>query len=68
MKIEELNPGGRIRIKEGHASDYGSRIGRIVAIEVTVDIGEPLLVRVNPEALEAVSEDPMPPGWEEVEV
>ncbi|KTD85779.1 hypothetical protein [Paenibacillus etheri] len=68
MKSEELSQGRRIRIKDGQPNGYGSRTGRLVAIEVIVDIGEPLLLRVGPEALEVVPEDPLPPGWEEVEI
>ncbi|WP_313640329.1 hypothetical protein [Paenibacillus sp.] len=68
MEAKELTLGGRIRIKKGHPNGYGDRKGRLVAIEVIVDIGEPLLLRVDPEALEVVPEDPLPPGWEEVEV
>jgi hypothetical protein len=68
MKSEELSQGRRIRIKDGHPSGYCGRNGRIIAIKVLVDIGEPLLISVDLEAIEVVPEDSLPPGWEEVEI
>jgi len=68
MRTEELKQGMRVQIAADHKSGYGSRTGRIIAVEVTVDIGEPLLIRIDSEALEEVPEDPLPPGWEEVEI
>lgn len=68
MKTEELKLGERIRIKEGHASGYGGRTGRIMAIEVTADIGEPLLIRLDPKDIEPAPDDLLPPGWEEVNI
>lgn len=68
MRIEDLHLKSRVLIKEGHSSGYGGRTGRITAVEVTVDIGEPLLIRIDPGALEIMPEDPLPPGWEEVDI
>jgi hypothetical protein len=33
-----------------------------------VDIGEPLLVIIEPEALEEAPPNPLPPGWEEFNI
>ncbi|MBT2287963.1 hypothetical protein J7E73_02230 [Paenibacillus albidus] len=78
MKWEELKPGMPVRIAAGHESGFGGRKGRVLAIGTfegynkrigaLVDIGEPLLLIIEPEALEPVPKDPLPPGWEEFEV
>ncbi|WP_025692308.1 hypothetical protein [Paenibacillus zanthoxyli] len=78
MNLDEIKPGLRVRIATDHTSGYGSRTGRVVAVgtfEVNlykigalVDIGEPLLIIVEPEALDHAPEDPLPPGWEEVDI
>ncbi|MEK5414512.1 hypothetical protein [Paenibacillus sp. FSL L8-0708] len=78
MKWEDLKPGMSVRIAKGHGSGYGGRRGRILAvgtfegslkrIGALVDIAEPLLVVIEPEALEEMPEDQLPPGWEEFEV
>lgn len=68
MKIEELTLGVRVRIKDGF---HIGKIGIVIAKgtqTVLLDIGEPLLINVLPEHLEPVPEDPLPPGWEEVEI
>lgn len=81
MRLEDLHVGLPVRISEGHPSGYGSRVGNVVAVgeaktldnkEVikgaTVDIGEVLLVMVDAESLERVSEEELPPGWAEFDV
>lgn len=78
MKWEELKSGLSVRIVQGHTSGFGGRRGKVEAIGTfdgiskrtgaLIDIGEPLLVIIEPEGLEEVSEDPLPPGWEEFEV
>ncbi|MNY78360.1 hypothetical protein D3C86_2185740 [compost metagenome] len=68
MRTEDLHPNIRVQISADHPSGYGGQIGRVVAVEVTVDIGEPLLIRIDPESLERMPEDPLPPGWEEFDI
>lgn len=65
MNIKDIDPNSRVRISAGH---WKGRTGRIKSIEVVVDIGEPLLIRLDPKDLEPVPEDPLPPGWEEVNI
>jgi len=68
MKAEELTLGLRVRVKDGF---HIGKIGIVLAKgtqTVLLDIGEPLLINVLPEHLEPVPEDPLPPGWEEVEI
>lgn len=78
MKWEELKPGMPVRIAAEHDSGFGGRRGKVEAIGTfegyskrigaLVDIGEPLQVIIEPEALEPAPEEPLPPGWEEFEV
>lgn len=78
MKWEELKPGLFVQIVQGHTSGFGGRRGKVEAIGTfegyskrigaLVDIGDPLLVIIDPGGLEKVPEDPLPPGWEEFEV
>lgn len=78
MRWEELKPGQAVRIVENHNSGFGGRCGRVVAvgtfigiserIGALVDIHEPLLVIIEPEALEEVGFDSLPPGWEELDI
>ncbi|MEK5415912.1 hypothetical protein [Paenibacillus sp. FSL L8-0708] len=68
MKVEELTLGVRVRITYGF---HISKIGIVIAKgtqTVLLDIGEPLLISELPEYLEPAPEDPLPPGWEEVEI
>lgn len=68
LKIEELELGVRVHIKEGF---HIGKIGIVIAKgtqTVLLDIGEPLLISELPEYLEPAPEDPLPPGWEEMEV
>lgn len=68
VKIEELKLGVRVRIKEGF---HIGKIGIVIAKgteTVLLDIGEPLLISEPPEHLGPAPEDPLPPGWEEVEL
>ncbi|MNM22052.1 hypothetical protein D3C81_324220 [compost metagenome] len=78
MNLKDITPGLRVRIVADHSCGHGSRTGRVVAvgtfeggpqqISVLVDIGEPLLAIIEPEALEPVPEDPLPHGWEEFNI
>lgn len=78
MKWDELKRGLPVRIAAGHESGFGGRSGKVVAvgtfegyskrIGALIDIGEPLLLILEPEALEEAPEDPPPPGWEEFDV
>jgi hypothetical protein len=75
MKWEELKPGLPVRIIEGY---HAGKIGKVLAvgtfeggpyrIGALVDIAEPLLIIIDPNALQEVPEDPLPSGWEEFEV
>lgn len=68
MKIEELTLGVRVRITDGF---HIGKIGIVIAKgtqTVLLDIGEPLLISELPEHLELAPEDPLLPGWEEVEI
>lgn len=68
MKLEDLIYGVRVRITDGFHID---KIGIVLAKgteTVLLDIGEPLLISEPPEHLEPLPEDPLPPGWEEVEI
>ncbi|MEK5026779.1 MULTISPECIES: hypothetical protein [Paenibacillus] len=65
MKWNELNPGLTVQIVEGHDSGFGGRCGEIISIGTfegyskrigaMIDIGEPLLMVIEPEALEEAS-------------
>ncbi|BCG57500.1 hypothetical protein [Paenibacillus sp. URB8-2] len=71
MNINDITPGQRVLIAENHPSGYGGRTGRVLAKgtrTVLIDIGEPLLASIEPEYLEPAPDDPLPPGWEEVDV
>lgn len=77
MNLKDITPDLRVQIAADHPSGHDSRTGRVVAvgtfegsytIGALVDIGEPLLVIIEPEALELAPEEPLPPGWEEFEV
>lgn len=78
MKWEELKQGLPVRIVVDHSSGFGGRSGKVVAIGTfegysmrigaLIDIGEPLLMVIEPEALEEAPEDPLAPGWEEFEL
>ncbi|MNC34995.1 hypothetical protein D3C75_834600 [compost metagenome] len=77
MNLKDITPGLPVRIAADHPSGHGSRTGRVVAvgtfegshmISVLVDIGEPLLVIIEPEALEPAADEPLPPGWEEFDI
>ncbi|MEK3673493.1 hypothetical protein [Paenibacillus sp. FSL R10-2771] len=81
MRLEDLHVGLPVRIAKDHPSGYGGRVGNVVAVgeaktldnkEVikgaTVDIGEVLLVMVEADSLEQVSEEELPPGWAEFDV
>jgi hypothetical protein len=75
MKWEELKPGLPVRITAGY---HAGKTGKVLAvgtfeggpdrIGALVDIAEPLLVIIVPEALEKLPEEPLPPGWGEFEV
>ncbi|KGE21097.1 hypothetical protein [Paenibacillus wynnii] len=75
MKWDELKPGLPVRITAGY---HAGKTGKVLAvgtfeggpyrIGALVDILEPLLVIVGPEALEELPEYPLLPGWEEFEV
>ncbi|MNB71351.1 hypothetical protein D3C75_179140 [compost metagenome] len=68
MKAEELTLGVRVRITDGF---HIGKIGIVIAKgtqTVLLDIGEPLLISVLPGNLKPAPEDPLPPGWEEVEI
>ncbi|WP_339815591.1 hypothetical protein [Paenibacillus sp. FSL R5-0928] len=68
VKIEELTLGVRVCITYGiHISKIGIVIAKGTQT-VLLDIGEPLLISVLPAHLEPAPEDPLPPGWEEVEI
>ncbi|MNM31032.1 hypothetical protein D3C81_416000 [compost metagenome] len=77
MNLKDITPGLRVQIAPDHQSGHGSRTGRVVAVGTfeggyticaLVDIGEPLLAIIEPEALELAPEEPLPPGWKEFEV
>ncbi|NOU83847.1 hypothetical protein GC101_33890 [Paenibacillus sp. LMG 31459] len=75
MKLEELKPGLPVQITKGyHAGKTGKVItigtfeGGPKRIGALVDIAEPVLVIMDPEALEKLLEEPLPPGWEQFEV
>jgi hypothetical protein len=75
MRWEELKPGLLVRITAGY---HAGKTGKVLAvgtfeggpyrIGALVDIAEPVLVILEPEALEKMLEKPLPPGWEEFEV
>ncbi|MNM10415.1 hypothetical protein D3C76_1773010 [compost metagenome] len=78
MKFEDLKPGMQIRIAANHISGYGGRTGKVIAIGTfeggpkrigaLVDINEPCLLVIEPDDLDPVEPDPLPPGWAEFEV
>ncbi|WP_438497209.1 hypothetical protein [Paenibacillus sp. IHBB 3054] len=78
MKWEELKPGLPVRIAAGHESGFGGRSGKVVAvgtfegyskrIGALIDIGEPLLMVIEPEALEEEPKNPSTLGWEEFDL
>lgn len=78
MKFDDLKPGMPVCIALDHPNGYGGRRGRVIAvgtfeggpkrIGALVDIHEPCLLVVEPEDLEQVDPDPLPPGWEEFDV
>ncbi|MBY9078326.1 hypothetical protein KIH86_17560 [Paenibacillus sp. HN-1] len=77
MNLKDITPGLRVRIATDHPSGHGSRTGRVVAvgtfegsytIGALIDIGEPLLTIIEPEALEPAPDEPLPPGWEEFDI
>ncbi|KHL94581.1 hypothetical protein QW71_17020 [Paenibacillus sp. IHB B 3415] len=75
MKLEELKPGLPVRIMKGH---HAGKTGKVLAIGTfeggpkrigaLVDIVELVLVIVEPEDIEELPEEPLPPGWGEVEI
>lgn len=78
MKLEDLKPGLPIRIAPEHPNGYGGRKGKVIAIGTfeggpkwigaLIDINEACLLIVEPEGLDPDQPDPLPPGWEEIEV
>lgn len=81
MRQEDLHVGLPVRIAEGHPSGYGGKEGNVVAVGeaktldnkgvikgASVDIGNILLVMIEAESLEPVTEEELPPGWEEIDV
>lgn len=68
MNFSEITIGIRVRIITGF---HTGRIGIVLAKgtqTVLLDIDEPLLINEPLEHLEPAPEDPLPPGWEEVEI
>jgi hypothetical protein len=78
MRWEELKPEQSVRICDNHDSGFGGRCGSVVAIGTfigiserigaLIDIHEPLLVIIEPEALEEVVLESLPPGWAEFDI
>ncbi|WP_339316842.1 hypothetical protein [Paenibacillus sp. FSL R10-2734] len=68
MKIKDLKQGIGVQIIAGHWKDRIGTICQFAFGKIIIDIGEPLLISEPPEYLELAPEDPLPPGWEEVEV
>ncbi|WP_339314412.1 hypothetical protein [Paenibacillus sp. FSL R10-2734] len=78
MRWEELMPGQSVCICENHNSRFGERRGTVVAIGTfigisertgtLIDIHEPLLVIIEPEALEEVDFESLPLGWAEFDI
>ncbi|MNW61756.1 hypothetical protein D3C74_398420 [compost metagenome] len=78
MKLEDIKPGMQIRIAANHKGGYGGRKGRVIAvgtfegrserIGALVDIYEPCLLVIDPDDLDPIESDPLPPGWAEFEV
>lgn len=78
MRWEELKPGQSVRICDYHNSGFSGRCGRIVAvgtfigiserIGALIDIHEPLLVIIEPEALEEIDFESLPLGWAEFDI
>lgn len=81
MRLEDLHVGLPVRISKDHSSGYGGLVGNVVAVGeartldnkdvikgATVDIGEVLLVLIDAGSLERVTEEGLPPGWEEFDL
>jgi len=78
MRWEDLKPGQSVHICDNHDSGFGGRCGSIVAIGTfigisecigaLIDIHEPLLVIIEPEALDDVDFKLMPLGWAEFDI
>lgn len=78
MRIEDIRPGIDVHIIRDHPNGYGGRKGKVIAIGtfeggpktigVLVDIYEACLIVVLPEHLDPIEPDPLPPGWEEIEL
>lgn len=75
MKWEQLKPGLPVRITAGY---HAGKNGKVLAvgtfeggpyrIGALVDITEPVLVILEPEALDTLPEEPLLPGWEKFEL
>jgi hypothetical protein len=75
MKWEELKPGLPVRITAGY---HAGKTGKVLAvgtfeggpdrISALVDITEPVLVILEPEALKKLPAEPLQLGWEEFEI
>lgn len=73
MKSPKLKSGQIIKIAKGHKSGLGGRHGKIVEVSMydgqgkargaLVDIDEPLQVIIEPESLEPLQSNSLPPGW-----
>ncbi|MEK4997085.1 hypothetical protein [Paenibacillus sp. FSL H7-0918] len=78
MRWEDLKPGQSVHICDNHDSGFGGRCGSIVAIGTfigiserigaLIDIYEPLLIIIEPEALEDLDFESLPPGWAEFDI
>jgi hypothetical protein len=62
--VPPLNPGGRC----GRVVAIGTFIGISERIGALIDIHEPLLIIIEPEALEEIDFEPIPPGWAEFDI
>ncbi|NQX45365.1 hypothetical protein HQN87_08475 [Paenibacillus tritici] len=75
MKLEDLKPGLPVQITAGY---HKGKTGKVIAvgtfeggpkqIGALVDIAEPVLVILEPGAMEKLPEKPLSPGWEEFEI
>lgn len=68
MNLSNIKQGDHVRITAGHWIDRIGTVSQIGDKTIVIDIGEPLLISEPPEHLEPAPEDPLPPGWEEVEI